>query len=182
MSGCQKPLPETPTPKAPNLGARGWKRMMASPGTNGRWPKVISYACYCSARRPARHGARGSWIISRRGSGGGEARCPARGAWVDGRRENPPGFRRDREKGRFPGPFGNSTETGQCQCARSRCRNRGCVRLTDHGPQKRVGNPFATRGHFRGICRVAKTGCGNGGTVVFPGWRAEKRCTRMHEE
>ena len=42
----------------------------------------------------------------------------ARAVWVPGcpearSRENARGFRRDREKGRFPGPFRNSTETRQ---------------------------------------------------------------------
>jgi len=93
---------------------------MASPGTKCRWTNVLSYAWNCSARRPARHGARGSWMTSRRGSGGGGSRCPARGAWVDGRRENPPGFCRDREIGRFPEcfpsfqkPGAGSVETGR---------------------------------------------------------------------
>ena len=83
VSGCQKPSPETPTPKAPNLGARG------------------------------------SWMMSRRGSGGGEVGV-TRGACADGRRENLPGFCRDRKIVRSPEclpsfqkPGAGSVETGR---------------------------------------------------------------------
>ena len=83
MSGCQKPLPATPIPKAPNIGARG------------------------------------SWMMSRRGSGGGEVGV-TRGACADGRRENLPRFCRDRKIGRFPKcfpsfqkPGAGSVETGR---------------------------------------------------------------------